>query len=143
MESLANQNPTFGHLSNLSVEKLQELDKILTSILALPIARNTYAQIIDGIPTRTPHSDDIKAHRSHLIETIIVSDNAKPSDKAIREYEKTRTDFELHVLRIDLMVCLAFGREATSADLTRHSWLKDTKMRCQVAVNTNYASWRW
>ena len=106
MESLANQNPTFGDLSNLSIEKLQELDTILTSILALPIARNTYAQIIDGIPTRTAYSDDIKAHRSHLNETIIVGDNAKPSDRAIREYEKIRTGFTLHVLRIDLMVCI-------------------------------------
>ena len=106
MESLANQEPTFGDLSNLSVEKQQVLDTILTSILALPVARNTYAQIIDGIPTRTPYSDDIKAHRSHLIETIIVSDNAKPSDKAVREYEKIRTGFALHILRIDLMVCI-------------------------------------
>lgn len=106
MESLATQKPTFGDLSNLSVEKLQELDTILTWILALPVARNTYAQIIDGIPTRTPYSDDIKAHRSHLTETIIVSDNAKPSDKAIREYEKIRTGFALHLLRIDLAVCV-------------------------------------
>lgn len=104
MDSLANQKPTFGDPSNLSVEKLQELDTILALILALPIARNTYAQIIDGIPIRTPHSDDIKAHRSHLLKTIIVSDSAKPSDNALQQYDKIRTAFALNILRIDLKV---------------------------------------
>ena len=97
--------PTFGHLSNLSVGKLKELNTVLTSILALPIARTTYAQIIDGIPTHTPFSIDTQGHRSQLLETILPSNKAKPSDKAIQEYEKIRTGFRLRILRLDLMVC--------------------------------------
>ena len=104
MELNSNEKPSFGDLTNLTVEKLQELDTVLTSILTLPIARNTYAQVIDGKPIRTPYSDDIKARKSRLSETIIVSDNAKPSPHALQEFEKIRTRFATQDLRIDLKV---------------------------------------
>ena len=94
--------PIFGDLSNLSAEKLQELEKLLELILALPIARDTYAQIIDGTPTRTPYSDDIKARRSPLNETIIVSDNSKPTDRALQLYQEIRTTFAPQGLKVDL-----------------------------------------
>lgn len=97
--------PGFGRLINLCPEKLEELETVLASILALPVARETYAQIIDGIPIRTPSSEDIKAHRSHLTEPIIVNDNAKPSDQAIQNYEKIRATFTPQGLIVDLKVC--------------------------------------
>ena len=96
MESIdlnAYEMPHFDDLTSLSAEKLQELETVLGSILSLPIACETFAQIIDGTPTRTPYSDDIKANKSHLWETIIVSNNSKPSDWAIQEYKKFRTTF--------------------------------------------------
>ncbi|CAF9935560.1 MAG: hypothetical protein ALECFALPRED_006476 [Alectoria fallacina] len=105
MEEVASPSyemPGFGDLSNLSPEKLQELETVLTSILALPVARETYAQIIDGTPTRTPYSNDIKAFRSHLMETIIVSDNSKPSDRAMQQYEEIRTAFAPQGLKMEL-----------------------------------------
>ena len=83
MEPNAVENPTFGDPTNLSVEKLQELETLLESIRAFPLARDTYAQIIDGSPIRTPVSDDIKADESSLRETIIVGDKTKPSDHAL------------------------------------------------------------
>lgn len=43
MGSDAMEIPTFGDLINLSVEKLEELGTVLASILALPIARDTFA----------------------------------------------------------------------------------------------------
>lgn len=100
--SIPGEMPTIGDLSNLSVEKLQDLERVLKPILALPIARDTYAQIIDGTPTRTPYSDDIKANKSPLSETIIVSDNSKPSDRAMQLYEEIRTTFAPQGLKIDL-----------------------------------------
>ena len=98
------ENPTFGDPTNLSVEKLQELETILKSVLALPLARDTYAQIIDGSPIRTPFSDDIKASKSSWRKTFIVGDKSKPSDHALQEYEKIREGFAPEVLRIDLKV---------------------------------------
>ena len=96
--------PTFGDLTNLSFEKLQELETLLESILASPLARDTYAQIIDGSPIRTPYSDGIKADENSWRETIIVGDKTKPSDEALQEYEKIRTGFAPQILRIDLKV---------------------------------------
>ncbi|CAF9929375.1 MAG: hypothetical protein ALECFALPRED_004305 [Alectoria fallacina] len=90
MESYVNNMPTFGDLTNVSVEKLQELSAVLAKILALPIARDTYAQIIDGKPTRIPHSDQDKASQS------------QPTDQAVQEYEKIRKAFAPENLLIDL-----------------------------------------
>ena len=89
-------------LSNLSAEKLQELETLLKSILALPIARETYAQIIDGLPTQTPYSNDIKALKSFLTETIIISDNSEPSDRAMQLYQEIKTTFAPRKLKIGL-----------------------------------------
>ena len=38
----------FADLAHLSAQKLQQLDRVLSSILALPIAQDTLAQISDG-----------------------------------------------------------------------------------------------
>ncbi|KAF6227183.1 hypothetical protein HO133_008625 [Letharia lupina] len=108
VELSANEMPAFGDLINLSAEKLQELETVLSSILALPVARETYAQIIDGKPTRTPYSEDIKAHRSGLLETIIVNDNSKPSDGALQQYEEIRRTFVPQGLKIDLELTQAY-----------------------------------
>lgn len=85
--------PTFGDLTNLSPEKLQELETVLNSILALPVARETYFQIIHGTPSRM---------RSHLRETIVVNDSLKSSEKAIQLFEEIRTKFALQNLKIDM-----------------------------------------
>ena len=104
MDPKSVENPTFGDPTNLNVEKLQELETVLKSILALPLAKDTYAQILDGSPIRTPFSDDIRAHKSSLLETIIVGDKTKPSDDALQGYESIRRAFTPQILRIDLKV---------------------------------------
>ena len=104
MESYINTMPTFGDLSNVSVEKLQELNSVLAKILALPIAQDTYAQIIDGKPTRTPYSDQNKASQSRSGKINSISGTSKPSDQAIQEYEKIRKAFAPENLFIDLKV---------------------------------------
>lgn len=104
MTSNANEVPIFGDLTNVSADKLQELETLLTTILASPIAKATYAQIIDGMPLRTPFSDVIKATESGMRKTIIVGDRKTPSDRALQEYEKMRTIFAPKDLKLDLKV---------------------------------------
>ena len=90
--------PKFGDLANLRPEKLQELETVLGSILALPVARETYSQIIDGKRIRTG-SKNTKASKSP-----IASDKPKPSDRAMQQFEEIRTSFSPQGLRIDLQV---------------------------------------
>ena len=105
MESKAHENLNFGDLSNLDVKKLQELNTVLASILALPVAQEAFSQIIAGKPTRSPFSDDIKTRSCYMHETFIDSDNVKPSDQAVRQYENIRKAFTPQGLKIDLNVC--------------------------------------
>ena len=51
MESKINQASSYSYLFHLGADKLQQLDIVLMSILTLPIAQDTYAQIIDGKPS--------------------------------------------------------------------------------------------
>ncbi len=104
MHLKANQVPGFGDLTNVSVEKLQELETVLQRILALPIARDTYAQILDGTPTRTPFSDEIKETGSTFYKTIIDSNKTTPTDKAMQKYEEIRSNIAPQDLVIDLKV---------------------------------------
>ena len=108
MESLAIDMSGFGDLSNLSAEKLQELETVLSAILALPVARETFAQVIEGNPTRTPYSDDIKQSRSVWYETTVIGENTEPSEKAIQEYGEIRRAFAPQMLIIDLEVRISF-----------------------------------
>lgn len=112
MTSNPDELPTFGDLTNVSAEKLQELETLLTAILASPIAKATYAQIIDGTPLRTPYSDEIKAAESGLRKTISVGDRKTPSNHALQEYEKIRTIFAPQDLKLDLKVRDPFLRVA-------------------------------
>lgn len=99
-----NQVPGFGDLTNVSVEKLQDLKTVFQHVLAMSIARDTYAQIIDGTPTRTPFSDEMKKINSTFYKTIIDSDKTKPTDKAMQKYEEVQPKIEPQDLVIDLKV---------------------------------------
>ena len=95
MESYTSNAPTFGDLTNLSVEKLQELNTVLKTILALPVAQEIYAQIIDGNPTHPIYPNK---------RTSSVSGKSKPSNQALQEYEKIKNTFASQDLLIDLKV---------------------------------------
>ena len=101
MDSNINDVSRFGDLTNLSTEKLQELEAVLATILALPVAREMYAQIIDGTPIRSPYSDDLIV-KSGSIKTFVVGDRTKPSDIAMFQYDSIKTSFSApQQLRID------------------------------------------
>ena len=83
METNVTEVSTWPDISNLSAEKLQQLETIMASILAMPVARDTYAQIIDG---------------------SVVHDHSKISDEAIKQYEEIRKGFTARALKIDTQV---------------------------------------
>ena len=101
MDINTNDASRFGDLTNLSTEKLQELEAVLATILALPAARETYAQIIDGTPIRSPRFGPVKASTLQGLETI-VSGRTEPSDLALQQYDSIRIAFSApQQLRID------------------------------------------
>ena len=104
MESFVNNQTSFGNLTNVDPKKLQDLEIVLTTILALPIARDAFAQVIEGMPTRTPYSDDIKKSKNPLNKTIIISDDVKPSHKAVQKFDEIKAAFAPQDLIIDLKV---------------------------------------
>ena len=94
MESTTNKILDSANLSLLSTEKLQELDRVLRAILALPIAQDTYAQIIYG--KRTWESN--------------------PSPEAREQYDEFRKAFVTQALKLDTQV----RRRCTPTDQTSH-----------------------
>ena len=104
MDSFFINQPSFGNLTNVDPQKLQDLETVLTAILALPIARDTFAQIIEGTPTRTPYSDEIKKSNDPYIKTIITSDKVKPSLEAVQIFEEIKAGFAPQDLIMDLKV---------------------------------------
>lgn len=115
MNLVARGVPGFGDLTNVSVEKLEELEKILGVILALPITRNTFAQIIEGTPTRTPFSDEIKQSESTFRHTVIANHDAEPSDEAVQDFEEIRSAFTARNLIIDLKVYISSTNRVNTA----------------------------
>ena len=82
MRSNIDKGPGFTELAHLSSEKLQQLDTVLTTILALPIAQDTFAQIIHGKTTW----------------------QSKPSQGAREQYDKFRKGFRAQILKLDTHV---------------------------------------
>ena len=89
-------------LIHLSAEKLRQLEIVLESILALPIAQDTYAQIIDGECVRQSLPDG--STQGSSTETAIVSDRPKPTSWAIQQYREFMKDF-VDTLKINTEVC--------------------------------------
>ena len=104
IEPITSDMSGFGHLTNLDPEKLRDLETVLTTILALPITRDTLVQVIEGTPTRTPYSDEIKNAEFKFDKTIIVGDNVKPSHKAMQKFDEIKTAFAPQDLIIELKV---------------------------------------
>ena len=103
MESKAYEHPAFGDLTKIHPEKLQELETILTFILSLPVARETFSQIITGSTRSAPYSGDIKSNNGFDKPTT-EDDDATSRDQAMREYEEVRKAFAVQRLKIDLNV---------------------------------------
>lgn len=56
MESRVSHISTFAGPTTLGAEKLQQLETLLTSILAMPAAQDTYGHLIDGTSPAVNHT---------------------------------------------------------------------------------------
>ena len=102
MGSNVSEVPGLSGLIHLSAEKLRQLEIVLESILALPVAQDTYAQIIDGERIRQPLLDG--STQGSSTETAIVNDRPKPSNWAIQQYKEFMKGF-VDTLKINTEVC--------------------------------------
>lgn len=114
MASNVSETSGFSDLIHLSAEKVQQLEIVLESILALPIAQETYAQIIDGERIRRSLLDG--STQGSSTETAIVSDRPKPSSWAIHQYKEFMKGF-VDTLKINTEVC----RHSASIDHCSHT----------------------
>lgn len=92
MESKVNKFSHFADLGHLSAEKLQQLDTVLRSTLALPVAQDTYAHIIDGKPAWESNANSD------------TEGPLNPSFKARQQYEEFRKVFNAKALKLDTQV---------------------------------------
>ena len=107
-----------GNLAPLSAEKLKQLETVLKSILALPIAQDTYAQIIDGEPIQQPGLESI----------IPRSPTVGPSDGAMQQYEEIRKFFRVWKVFV-AEVCKVDTKVGLTSASTNHSSQSD----CDIA----------
>ncbi|CAF9930845.1 MAG: hypothetical protein ALECFALPRED_004741 [Alectoria fallacina] len=119
MESkLTEVSPCLG-LTNLSAEKLQPLEVALTSILAMPIARDTYAQMIDGTSVR---------------------DHPSPSNEAIQQYEEIRKGFAVRALKIDTKLIQDYLNAPLDSQVHLFRLLEITAASVHALAGMTYAS---
>ena len=106
-EEIANENPE-NHpsaleiestaLSNLAPDRFHKLKQCLTSILASSLAEETFAQIIDGQPTRSSYERNFGEYGAERFE------RDEPSAQAVQRYRECKVNFVTPALKIEAKV---------------------------------------
>lgn len=78
-------------LANLDFERLQYLENFLVTILASSVAERAFAQIIDGLPTRTSFERNAGS-RPWLPEVL---QREGPSESSLEVFRTFRARFQL------------------------------------------------
>ena len=87
-------------LSNLDDRKLDIVETTLMKILTSDAAVNTYAQIIDGQPTRTSFIKEC----GYVRDFTHVSERLEPTEKSVNAYRDITIVFSVDTLRVDVDV---------------------------------------
>ena len=113
-------------LSNLGITstKLERLDRALKPVLLSEIAEDTFAQIIDGQPTRTSYESNYRA-----IWDAGVSERLCPTEPSIRVWTEIRENFLSKTLKLDVQLVQAFQIAE------EHSHLEDLRLLEMVAAS--------
>ena len=89
------------NLACITPEKLERLEATLATILTSSVAEETYAQLIDGNPTRSSFYEN---YGGENLENTNVSDLDKPSSQAIQSFQDIRASFSPLDLSLDVNV---------------------------------------
>ena len=114
-------------LSDLNPSKLELLDRALKSILLSAIAQDTFAQIIDGQPTRSSYKDNYRT-----VWEPDVSERTCPTEASIREWTKIKEIFVPQTLKLDVRLIQAFQ------NAEEHSRLENLRLLEMVAASLHF-----
>lgn len=120
-------DPSLANLSDLTPRKLELLDRSLKFILLSAIAQDTFAQIIDGQPTRLSYEINYRT-----IRDPDVSERMYPADSSIREWIEIREAVVPQTLRLDAQLVQSFQ------SAQEHSRLEDLRLLETVAAALHF-----
>ncbi|PGH28549.1 hypothetical protein GX50_08710 [[Emmonsia] crescens] len=104
---MADQQPTPSRstrvaLENLAAEHYAALQLAMSKMLSTSLASETFAQIIDGLPTRDVYLDYYNSHRPDFEENLVSS---QPAMDAVESYQKK---FDISCLQVDANIVQAY-----------------------------------
>ena len=85
-------------LQNLEPEHYAVIDQAISTILSTKLASETFAQVVDGIPTRDVHKEYYGYRRRDY------NDNICSDPLAVQAVELYRRDFNIDFLQVDAKV---------------------------------------
>ncbi|KKZ64472.1 hypothetical protein EMCG_09543 [[Emmonsia] crescens] len=94
--------PTRIALENLAAEHYTVLQLAMSKILSTFLATETFAQIVDGLPTREVYLDYYNSLRPDFEENLVPS---QPAMNAVESYQKK---FDIGCLQVDTKVAQAY-----------------------------------
>ena len=115
------------YLFDLSASKLELLERSLNSILQLAVAEETFAQIIDGKPTRPSYERNY-----FTLFDPSVSERLCPTDSSVREWAQIKENLGLQSLKLDVKLVQAFQ------DAQEQSRLEDLRLLEMVAASLHF-----
>ena len=89
-------------LLGLESNKWVCLESMLAIILASSTAEDTFAQIIDGRPTRP----SFRKNYGFCSNNSNISDQMDPSEQSIQAFKLVRAGLTPHILKLDVAVCI-------------------------------------
>lgn len=121
---------------NLTPDHFSALNKAICSILSSPLASETYAQIVDGLPTCDVYKDYYGWYR------IDYETNLSPSKEAAEIVAAYRGVFNLGTIYIDGKVPLLFVASYLISMLIVFRLHNRTKMHQQTRESFSYAYYK-
>ncbi|KAK2799482.1 hypothetical protein FQN50_008454 [Emmonsiellopsis sp. PD_5] len=89
-------------LENLAAEHYAALQLAMSKILSTSLATETFAQIVDGLPTRDVYLDYYDSRRPDFEENLV------PSPPAMDAVESYRKKFDIGCLQVDTNIAQAY-----------------------------------
>lgn len=86
------------NLENLEPEHYATLGRAISTILSTKLATETFAQVVDGIPTCNVYKEYYGYRRKDF------SDNISPGQPALQAVESYRRNFNISLLQVDTKV---------------------------------------